>query len=655
MPEDPRDEPSASPAAGGGAQDSVRSPLVLERDPEQPGLDLLPYVLNRRSARIGRMTRATASQPPTHDLLLPNGSVSREHAVVTWTDTGFVLQDTASRNGTFVNGFRIDQFPIKHGDRIRFGELCFVIRRYRSEDDVEFEAVDNSRTHILSVSRNGPDRLRISRPRLPETVSGVFGVINLHDYKGVLAGLSAIGIQRIEVGIARIVARWLDPETYAFRELDDTGLRIVLIARSDDRLAVIAPEIVRELDVVVEEVSQRTPVITWSTSSVDPEVAIRKAVSRQSAQARAVTRAVAPATTDELRWVHVSDLHFGAGTMSWKHDHEQVMSSLTRELEHDRFAAHRIFVTGDVAFSGAAAQYDAAYGALQRLAAAVDLSLSSVRVVPGNHDIDRRAAGTPLLAALHRHARSSPVALDEMLGDARTRAILLEKLVCFQEFIARLDGHPGELDWRERISIGPDVVDVWGLSSVWCSDHSDGASEQGGFSPNLVVGKSQYLARTRDAVPAPISLLLTHHPVEWLSSVHARWLRSAFAAVPHVHLCGHVHQHDGTTVVALGRQTHNFTIVAGACHSGPSEPALHSYSRCILRRDPANGWSLGWSPRVYDPDRDEFRCDRGRLDLDAAGYAWFSFPQRVPAPPPTPQTPRKAPPPIPKPARNPET
>ena len=117
-----------------------------------------------------------------------------------------------------------------------------------------------------------------------------------------------------------------------------------------------------------------------------------------------------------------------------------------------------------------------------------------------------------------------------MLADARTRAVLLEKLVCFQEFISRLDGHPTALDWRERIAVGPDAVDVWGLNSVWCSDHSDGLNDQGGFSANLVIGKGQYQARTRETLPAAMSLLLTHHPLEWISSVHSRWLRSAFAA-----------------------------------------------------------------------------------------------------------------------------
>jgi hypothetical protein len=153
----------------------------------------------------------------------------------------------------------------------------------------------------------------------------------------------------------------------------------------------------------------------------------------------------------------------------------------------------------------------------------------------------------------------------------------------------------------------------------------DGRDEREVFSANLVMGKTQYREVTRRLPPASMNILLTHHPLEWISSTHGRWLKSAFASVPSLHLCGHVHQHTGTTTFRLGKQNNSFTMVAGASHSGPGEAAAHAYSRCILRRDPVGRWQLGWSPRVYDPDRDGFRIDGGDHDLDPSGFAWFSF------------------------------
>src|SRR5678815_5025745 len=106
---------------------------------------------------------------------------------------------------------------------------------------------------------------------------------------------------------------------------------------------------------------------------------------------------------------------------------------------------------------------------------------------------------------------------------------------------------------------------------------------------------------------------------------HGRWLRSAFASAPSIHLCGHVHKHAGTATVRLGKLNNTCTLVAGATHSEEGEIAKHSYSRCVLRRE-RGCWKLGWSPRVYDADRDEFRLDLGEHDLADDGFAWFSFP-----------------------------
>ena len=68
----------------------------------------------------------------------------------------------------------------------------------------------------------------------------------------------------------------------------------------------------------------------------------------------------------------------------------------------------------------------------------------------------------------------------------------------------------------------------------------------------------------------------------------------------------------------------SLVLVAGAAHVGENEPAQHSYSRCILQLH-EGAWRLGWSPRTYDPERDEFRPDRNAFDLDKDGFCWHTF------------------------------
>jgi phosphoserine phosphatase RsbU/P len=62
---------------------------------------------------IGRRTAA--------DLQLVNVDVSREHAEIAHDGQQFLLRDRGSRFGTFVNGERITERALAHGDRIRLG------------------------------------------------------------------------------------------------------------------------------------------------------------------------------------------------------------------------------------------------------------------------------------------------------------------------------------------------------------------------------------------------------------------------------------------------------------------------------------------------------------------------------------------------------
>jgi pSer/pThr/pTyr-binding forkhead associated (FHA) protein len=48
--------------------------------------------------------------------------VSRRHAAIRWTGDRFLLQDTASRNGTFVNRERVREHALKNGDAITIGD-----------------------------------------------------------------------------------------------------------------------------------------------------------------------------------------------------------------------------------------------------------------------------------------------------------------------------------------------------------------------------------------------------------------------------------------------------------------------------------------------------------------------------------------------------
>jgi hypothetical protein len=81
------------------------------------------YQLNKATTRIGRLA--------DNDIVLDDTDVSRHHAVIIDTGTGFVITDLRSANGVEVQGERIrDSAMLAHGDDIRIcgHEFIFEIR-----------------------------------------------------------------------------------------------------------------------------------------------------------------------------------------------------------------------------------------------------------------------------------------------------------------------------------------------------------------------------------------------------------------------------------------------------------------------------------------------------------------------------------------------
>jgi serine/threonine-protein kinase len=80
------------------------------------------YVWNRPGCVVmGRSTSVPFSMEDDH-------TMSREHLEIELTDTGCVLRDLGSTNGTFVNEKRVDAVLLRTGDRIAAGQSILAVR-----------------------------------------------------------------------------------------------------------------------------------------------------------------------------------------------------------------------------------------------------------------------------------------------------------------------------------------------------------------------------------------------------------------------------------------------------------------------------------------------------------------------------------------------
>lgn len=330
-------------------------------------------------------------------------------------------------------------------------------------------------------------------------------------------------------------------------------------------------------------------------------------------------------------WIHLSDLHFGAGSIAHRFDQKAVARSILRDIEANAPKnPHFVFVTGDIAFSAKPAQYKEATAWFDELAKTLNIERERIRLVPGNHDVDRSKAAKLLLSAVHTQVRTNPEVLDEHLADDDARKTLMQKLDAYMAF-AKKYGVAGrrrggvDLDWSDTFRIEPRgyLVRMVGLSSVWCSDASDGresAHVPEPFVPNMVLGPGQIRSKIDGTPDEELLFLLTHHPPEWYHRLSVDTLSSALSRKTHVHLCGHVHDASARAVKRFGASLRAVRCVAGAAHGSPSERD-HGYAWGALRwNSQRSRWEVGWAPRVYRPDPEGMYPMA--YPLDSTGYAW---------------------------------
>ena len=95
---------------------AISSALLIEDQAGHPGAH----------HRLGILT--TIGRTPDNQVVVPVREVSRRHAEIVLTETGYVVKDLGLPNGTFVNGERITEHRLQDEDRIAMGGQVFVFK-----------------------------------------------------------------------------------------------------------------------------------------------------------------------------------------------------------------------------------------------------------------------------------------------------------------------------------------------------------------------------------------------------------------------------------------------------------------------------------------------------------------------------------------------
>ncbi|MBM4034716.1 MAG: FHA domain-containing protein [Planctomycetes bacterium] len=128
---------AAEPSAPAGAPPSAPAPPAVPATPAPSAAPAVPaglrlafvagpnkgqtVLLSEKAVRIGRRRR-------DNDVAVFDSGISNRHAEIRHGPEGFVIVDAGSRNGTLLNGHRVQLSPLKAGDRIQIGHSIIEVQ-----------------------------------------------------------------------------------------------------------------------------------------------------------------------------------------------------------------------------------------------------------------------------------------------------------------------------------------------------------------------------------------------------------------------------------------------------------------------------------------------------------------------------------------------
>lgn len=105
---------------------------------------------------------ATIGRSSSNDIHIPEQHVSRQHAVISYREGIFMVNDLGSANGTFVNGMKVEEpYPLMVGDELRLFVPTLKFMAATNEEAEEasetgrFIAVKTGEKATLTIT-NGP-------------------------------------------------------------------------------------------------------------------------------------------------------------------------------------------------------------------------------------------------------------------------------------------------------------------------------------------------------------------------------------------------------------------------------------------------------------------------------------------------------------------
>lgn len=293
-----------------------------------------------------------------------------------------------------------------------------------------------------------------------------------------------------------------------------------------------------------------------------------------------------------ITWLHLSDFHFHTDELrAW--DEDIVLRSLLVDLQtmmDDGLSPDLILVSGDIAFSGAPAEYILAARFFEHLCQLTRLSKERLFLIPGNHDVNRRS--------ITRGAQAIGDSLDNrdsvnaILATPPDRHLVFSRFDGYAAFVNGLLGRQPPfssenyfavhiLDWDGK------KVAILGLNSAWVSA-SDRDKDKG-----ILLGERQIRDALDQATNADLKIALLHHPLDWLRAFDRDSCEPLLMQNCDFVLHGHWHRTNLTIQANPDAQT--LFIAAGASYEDRRSRNSYNIVRLDLETGQGTVYLRSWS------------------------------------------------------------
>ncbi|MCA9690204.1 MAG: metallophosphoesterase [Myxococcales bacterium] len=327
---------------------------------------------------------------------------------------------------------------------------------------------------------------------------------------------------------------------------------------------------------------------------------------------------------DLFSWLHLSDLHFGHGSQGWSADQKILTEQILEDVRRRSFGPRvidAIFVTGDIAFSGAAEEYEMATRWFGELCDCARVDPKRLFLIPGNHDVnmrsDKELRVQRMLDGLH-----GGDSIDECLKDEHDDQLIRRR---FREYLAFSSGFATKALFWNMVVHGRQglAVRVAGMNTALvCARGSDKGRLQVGVSqPGSTVATQNKMSANE------ILLALTHHPLDWLAPKERDRCIPMFQRFVDIHLFGHTHEHEGKVTEMRGASL--ISINAGAAHLA-EDASRHRYNIASVQSiDNEGALRIRLWPRVWSSKGFRFVVDNENIDDEGSRFVDYPLGRRV--------------------------